>query len=36
MEQVYTDKEVLGDALTAEKAATEHYTLLLMNVCTTV
>ncbi|MGN0408588.1 MAG: spore coat protein [Bacteroides sp.] len=25
MEQIYTDKEVLGDALTAEKAATEHY-----------
>lgn len=23
--QLYTDKEVLGDALTAEKTATDHY-----------
>lgn len=25
MEQLYTDKEVLGDALTAEKTATNNY-----------
>lgn len=25
MEQLYTDKEVLADALTAEKTATDHY-----------
>lgn len=24
-EQIYTDKEILGDALTAEKAATNNY-----------
>ena len=29
-EQIYTDKEILADALTAEKAATNNY------VCTTV
>ena len=25
MEQLYTDKEILADALTAEKTATDHY-----------
>ena len=25
MEQLYTDKEVLADALTTEKTATDHY-----------
>lgn len=25
MVEVYTDKEILGDALTTEKAATDHY-----------
>lgn len=35
-EQIYTDKEILADALTAEKAATNNYNALQMNVCTTV
>ena len=25
MQNIYSDKEVLGDALTAEKSATDHY-----------
>lgn len=26
-QQIYSEKEILGDALTAEKAATEHYNM---------
>jgi hypothetical protein len=33
MEQLYTDKEVLQDALTAEKTATNNYNTYEMNVC---
>lgn len=25
MQEIYTEKEILGDALTAEKTATDHY-----------